>query len=28
VIQHPNNFQTPAARNYSVQRTQAAQNPL
>jgi hypothetical protein len=27
VIQHPDNFQTPAARNQSVQRTQAAQNP-
>jgi hypothetical protein len=28
VIQHRNNFQTPAAGNQSVQRTQAAQNPL
>jgi hypothetical protein len=28
VIQCPNNFLTPAARNQSVQRTQAAQNPL
>jgi hypothetical protein len=28
VIQHPNNFETPAARNQSVQRTQATQNPL
>jgi hypothetical protein len=28
VIQHPNNFQTSAARNQSVQRTQATQNPL
>jgi hypothetical protein len=28
VIQRPNNFQTPAAKNQSVQRTQAAQNPL
>jgi hypothetical protein len=27
VIQHPNNYQTPAAGNQSVQRTQAAQNP-
>jgi hypothetical protein len=27
VIQHPNNFQTPAAGNQSVQRTQAAQDP-
>jgi hypothetical protein len=26
VIQHPNNLQTPAARNQSVQRTQATQN--
>jgi hypothetical protein len=28
VIQRPNNFQTPAAGNQSVQRTQATQNPL
>jgi hypothetical protein len=28
VIQRPNNLQTPAARNQSVQRTQAAQDPL
>jgi hypothetical protein len=28
VIQCPNNSQTPAARNQSAQRTQAAQNPL
>jgi hypothetical protein len=28
VIQHPNNFLTSAAGNQSVQRTQAAQNPL
>jgi hypothetical protein len=28
VIQRPNNFYTPAARNQSIQRTQAAQNPL
>jgi hypothetical protein len=28
VIRRPNNFQTPAARNQSAQRTQAAQNPL
>jgi hypothetical protein len=28
VIQCPNNFQTPTAGNQSVQRTQAAQNPL
>jgi hypothetical protein len=28
VIQRPNNFQTPAARNQSSQRTQATQNPL
>jgi hypothetical protein len=28
VIQRPNNFQTPAARNHSAQRTQATQNPL
>jgi hypothetical protein len=28
VIQRPNNFQTPAIGNQSVQRTQAAQNPL
>jgi hypothetical protein len=27
VIQHPNNFQTPATRNQSVQRTQATQDP-
>jgi hypothetical protein len=28
VIQRPNNLQTPAARNQSVQRTQATQDPL
>jgi hypothetical protein len=28
VIQHPNNLQTPAARNQDAQRTQAAQDPL
>jgi hypothetical protein len=28
VIQCPNNFWTPSARNQSVQRTEAAQNPL
>jgi hypothetical protein len=28
VIQRPNNLQTPAAGNQSVQRTQAAQDPL
>jgi hypothetical protein len=28
VIQHPNNFWTPATGNQSVQRTQATQNPL
>jgi hypothetical protein len=28
VIQRPKNFQTPTARNQSVQRTQDAQNPL
>jgi hypothetical protein len=28
VIQRPNNFHTPTARNQSAQRTQAAQNPL
>jgi hypothetical protein len=27
-MQRPNNFQTPAAGNWSIQRTQAAQNPL
>jgi hypothetical protein len=28
VIQCPNNFQTPTAENYSIQRTQVAPNPL
>jgi hypothetical protein len=28
VIQHPNNFQTPATGNQSVQRTHVTQNPL
>jgi hypothetical protein len=28
VIQCPNNFQTPTVGNQSIQRTQAAQNPL
>jgi hypothetical protein len=28
VIQHPNNFQTPVARNQNVQGIQAAQNPM
>jgi hypothetical protein len=28
MMQHPNNFQTPTARNQSAQRTQATQNPL
>jgi hypothetical protein len=28
IPQHPNNFQTPGARNQNVQRTQAAQNPM
>jgi hypothetical protein len=28
VIECPNNFQTPVARNQSVQMTQVAQNPL
>jgi hypothetical protein len=28
VIQYPSNFYTPTAGNQSVQRTQAAQNPL